>query len=215
MELEKKEIINERMVKKLAVVTPKGQPVPETIEIKTSKLLNVIEKEKYDNLQDMIDVVDFEARMKIKKADWFINPEHSLTMRKRMFLEKSLCYSKNVLNQKLQPFKDDHRATSGANTQQVSPRKLMDQQLKSNLSPPPVASKNPLIQPIMRGISSKQSLRTSNDLLGQNKNQLLSSNVVLPGEKQGSDIHVLNEASSSQHRMSDNSISNPHVPDTP
>jgi len=49
----------------------------------------------------MIDVVDYEARMKIKKADWFINPEHSLSMRKRMFLEKSLCYSKNVLNQKL------------------------------------------------------------------------------------------------------------------
>lgn len=75
--------------------------MPETIDIKTSKLLNVIEKEKYDNLQDMIDVVDYNARMKIKKADWFINPEHSLSMRKRMFLEKSLCYSKNVLNQKL------------------------------------------------------------------------------------------------------------------
>ena len=75
--------------------------MPETIDIKTSKLLNVIEKEKYDNLQDMIDVVDYNARMKIKKADWFINPEHSLSMRKRMFLEKSLCYSKNVLNHKL------------------------------------------------------------------------------------------------------------------
>jgi hypothetical protein len=98
IELQKKEILNETMVKKLAVVTPRGQPVPETIDIKTSKLLNVIEKEKYDNLQDMIDVVDYDARMKIKKADWFINPEHSLSMRKRMFLEKSLCYSKNVLN---------------------------------------------------------------------------------------------------------------------
>lgn len=72
--------------------------MPETIDIKTSKLLNVIEKEKYDNLQDMIDVVDYEARMKIKKADWFINPGHSLSMRKKMFLEKSLCYSKNILN---------------------------------------------------------------------------------------------------------------------
>ncbi len=101
LELQKKEVINETMVKKLAVVTPKGQQVPETIEIKTSKLLNVIEKEKYDNLQDMIDIVDYESRMKIKKAEWFINPEHSLTMRKRMFLEKSLCYSKKVLQQKL------------------------------------------------------------------------------------------------------------------
>lgn len=89
------------MVKKLAVVTPKGQLVPETIDIKTSKLLNVIEKEKYDNLHDMIDVVDWEARMKIKKADWFINPEHSLDSRKKMFLQKSLGYSKNILNQKL------------------------------------------------------------------------------------------------------------------
>jgi len=49
----------------------------------------------------MIDIVDFDARMKIKMADWFINPEHSLSMRKRMFIEKSLFYSKNVLNQKL------------------------------------------------------------------------------------------------------------------
>ncbi len=70
----------------------------------------------------MIDIVDFDARMKIKKADWFINPEHSLSMRKRMFLEKSLQYSKNVLNQKLQPFNTD---TRGA-TQQVSPKRFME-----------------------------------------------------------------------------------------
>ena len=70
----------------------------------------------------MIDIVDFDARMKIKKADWFINPEHSLSMRKRMFLEKSLQYSKNVLNQKLQPFNID---TRGA-TQQVSPKRYIE-----------------------------------------------------------------------------------------
>jgi hypothetical protein len=92
------------MVKKLAVVVPKGQPVPETIDIKTSKLLNVIEKEKYDNLHDMLDIVDYDARMKIKKAGWFINPEHSIVMRKKMYLEKSLGYSKNILNEKLLPF---------------------------------------------------------------------------------------------------------------
>jgi hypothetical protein len=82
----------------------------------------VIEKEKYDNLQDMIDIVDYEARMKIKKADWFINPDHSLSMRKRMFLEKSLQYSKNVLNQKLQPFINDTRGI----TQQVSPKRFIE-----------------------------------------------------------------------------------------
>ena len=70
----------------------------------------------------MIDIVDFEARMKIKKADWFINPEHSLSMRKRMFLEKSLQYSKNVLNQKIQPF---NIYTRGA-THQVSPKRFME-----------------------------------------------------------------------------------------
>ena len=82
----------------------------------------MIEKEKYDNLQDMIDIVDYEARMKIKKADWFINPDHSLSMRKRMFLEKSLQYSKNVLNQKLQPFINDTRGI----TQQVSPKRFIE-----------------------------------------------------------------------------------------
>jgi len=104
MELERKEIVNQIMVKKLAVVVPKGQPVPETIDIKTSKLLNVIEKEKYDNLHDMLDIVDYDARMKIKKAGWFINPEHSIVMRKKMYLEKSLGYSKNILHEKLLPF---------------------------------------------------------------------------------------------------------------
>lgn len=43
------------MAPKLAAVVPPGQPVPESIEIKTSKLLNVIEKDKYDHLQVMID----------------------------------------------------------------------------------------------------------------------------------------------------------------
>lgn len=76
------------MASRLAAVVPPGQPVPETIEIKTSKLLNVIEKEKYDQLQDMIDHVDYESRMKIKKRDWFINPEHSMSARKMIFIQK-------------------------------------------------------------------------------------------------------------------------------
>ena len=45
------------------------------MEIKTSKLLNVIEHEKYVHLQKMIDEQDFQSRMKIKKKDWFINPD--------------------------------------------------------------------------------------------------------------------------------------------
>ena len=70
------------MAQKLAAVVPPGQPVPESIDIKTSKLLNVIEKEKYDHLQVMIDQVDYESRMKIKKKDWFIDPDHSMSARK-------------------------------------------------------------------------------------------------------------------------------------
>jgi hypothetical protein len=83
---------------------PKGKPVPESIEIKTSKLLNVIEKEKYDHLQVMIDQVDYDSRMKIKKKDWFIDPDHSMSARKMISIQKTLGYAKKIMQQRLEPF---------------------------------------------------------------------------------------------------------------
>jgi hypothetical protein len=82
------------------------------IEIKTSKLLNVIEHDKYVHLQRMIDESDFKSRMKIKKKDWFINPEHSIAARQILCLKKSLGYSQNILRERLQPFVSP-RALSG------------------------------------------------------------------------------------------------------
>lgn len=101
MELSRKSQINTEMVKKLAVVVPKGQVVPESIDIKTSKLMNVVEKERYDNLQQMIDEADFQQRMKIKKKDWFIDPDHSISARKKIFIQKSLGYSSSLLKDRL------------------------------------------------------------------------------------------------------------------
>ena len=82
VELAKRHEHNTSMAKKLVAVATSGETLPETIEIKTSKLLNVIEKDKYDHLQVMIDKLDYESRMKIKKKDWFIDPDHSLNARK-------------------------------------------------------------------------------------------------------------------------------------
>jgi len=52
----------------------------------------------------MIDEVDFSSRMKIKKKDWFINPDHSLHSRRILCLKKSLGYAQNILRQRLEPF---------------------------------------------------------------------------------------------------------------
>lgn len=67
--------------------------VPDEIEIKTSTLLNVVEQDRYHNIKRMIDEVDFKSRMKIKKKDWFINPDQSIQARKILCLKKSLGYS--------------------------------------------------------------------------------------------------------------------------
>lgn len=52
----------------------------------------------------MIDEADLTSRMKIKKKDWFINPEHSIAARKILCLKKSLGYSQNILQDRLRPF---------------------------------------------------------------------------------------------------------------
>jgi hypothetical protein len=49
----------------------------------------------------MIDQVDYESRMKIKKKDWFIDPDHSMSARKMIFIQKSLGYSKKIMQERL------------------------------------------------------------------------------------------------------------------
>lgn len=79
------------------IATSAGPDNDTPIEIKTSSLLNVIERDKYFNLQKMIDQVDFKSRMKIKKKDWFIDPTHSIQARQIICLKKSLGYAQNIL----------------------------------------------------------------------------------------------------------------------
>ena len=52
----------------------------------------------------MIDQVDYESRMKIKKKDWFIDPDHSMSARKMISIQKTLGYAKKIMQQRLEPF---------------------------------------------------------------------------------------------------------------
>ena len=90
-----------------------------SIEIKTSKLLNVIEQDKYVNIKKMIDHVDHGARMKIKNKDWFIDPDHSIASKRVLCLKKSLGYAKSLLRRRLQPFQNTyhHRTMSSDSTE--------------------------------------------------------------------------------------------------
>ena len=53
------------------------------------------------HLQEMIDVNDFKSRLKIKKRDWFINPEESIISSRIMRLKKNLGYAQDILNSRL------------------------------------------------------------------------------------------------------------------
>ena len=58
----------------------------------------MLEHDRYMNIQRMIDEADFKSRMKIRKKDWFLNPDQTIKSRRQLSLVKSLGYSQNILN---------------------------------------------------------------------------------------------------------------------
>ena len=93
------------------------------LDIKTSKLLNVIEHDRYEDLQKKIEETDYQSRMRIKKKDWFISPDESLNSRRVMGLKKSLGYSQSILKQRLIQYQTHQKgALSSEEEDTPSPR---------------------------------------------------------------------------------------------
>lgn len=59
-------------------------------EIKASSLANKVEPSRIETVRRMLDETDFEARLKIKKPEWFLQPDETVTSRKLMSMRRKL-----------------------------------------------------------------------------------------------------------------------------